>query len=89
MPRKNQKEYLAFYNEFELLLGLGVCDFLACFGTLVTGLSSMRIQAISDFGEYLVPIIVPLSFISYRAEVGLTVFLSFERYLGVFHLNLC
>ena len=47
----------------------------------------MRIEAISDFGEYLVPIIVPLSIIAYTAEVGMTVFLSFERYLGGFHLN--
>jgi hypothetical protein len=47
----------------------------------------MRIEAISDFGEYLVPIVVPLSIIAYTAEVGMTVFLSFERYLSGFHLN--
>jgi hypothetical protein len=47
----------------------------------------MRIDAISDFGEYLLPIIVPLAMIAYSAEVGMTVFLSFERYLGGFHLN--
>ena len=81
--------YSGLYNEFEILLGLGVCDFLVCLTILVMrGFSSMRIQAISDLGEYLMPIIVPLSFTSYGAEVGMTVFLSFERYLGVFHLNL-
>ena len=48
----------------------------------------MRIEAVSNFGEYLVPIIVPLSVIAYTAEVGMTVFLSFERYIGGFHLNI-
>ena len=47
----------------------------------------MRIEGISDFGEYLVPIVVPLTMIAYTADVGMTVFLSFERYLGAFHLN--
>ena len=76
-------------NEYSILVGLGVSDFLVCLCVLVMrGFSSMRIEAISDFGEYLVPIIVPLSIIAYSVEVGLTVFLSFERYLGGFHLNL-
>ena len=48
----------------------------------------MRIEAISDFGEYLVPIVSPLAIIAMTAEIGLTVALSFERYLGVFLLNL-
>ena len=48
----------------------------------------MRIEFISDFGEYLVPIVTPLSMMAYSAEVGMTVFLSFERYLGGFHLSL-
>ena len=43
----------------------------------------MRIEAISDFGKYLVPIVLPISQISNTAEIGITVFLSFERYLGV------
>jgi hypothetical protein len=48
----------------------------------------MRIEAISDFGEYLLPIVAPLALIAITSDIGLTVVLSFERYLGVFHLNL-
>ena len=47
----------------------------------------MRIEAISNFGEYLVPIVAPMALIAKTAEIGMTVFLSFERYLGVFYLN--
>ena len=76
-------------TEYAILVGLGVSDFLVCLCVLVMrGFSSMRIEAISDFGEYLVPIITPLSIIAYSVEVGMTVFLSFERYLGGFHLKL-
>ena len=76
-------------TEYAILVGLGVSDFLVCLCVLVMrGFSSMRIEAISDFGEYLVPIVTPLSMMAYSAEVGMTVFLSFERYLGGFHLSL-
>ena len=71
------------------ILGLGVFDFVVCFCVLVfRGFPSLRIEALSDFGEYLVPITVPLTFIAITANVGLTIVLSFERYLGGFHLNL-
>ena len=70
------------------ILGLGVFDILACLCVLVfRGFPSMRIEAILNFGEYLVPIVVPLTIIAYTADVGMVVFLSFERYLGAFHLN--
>ena len=71
------------------ILGLGVFDFLVCLCVLVfRGFPSMRIEGISDFGEYLVPIVVPLTMIAYTADVGMTVFLSFERYIGGCHLSL-
>ena len=79
MSRKNRLKYV-------ILVVLGVSDFLVCLCVLVMrGFSSMRIEAISDFGEYLVPIITPLSMMAYSVEVGMTVLLSFERYLGGFH----
>ena len=52
------------------------------------GFPSMRIEAISNFGQYLVPIVAPMALIAKTAEIGMTVFLSFERYLGVLYLNL-
>ena len=48
----------------------------------------MRIEAISGFGDYLMPIVAPMSLIANTAEIGMTVFLSFERYLGAFHQSL-
>ena len=76
-------------TEYAILVGLGVSDFLVCLCVLVMrGFSSMRIEAISDFGEYLVPIITPLALIAYSVDGGMTAFLSFERYLGGFHLKL-
>ena len=65
-----------------------MCDFLFCLSSLVfRGFPSMRIEAISNFGQYLVPIVAPMALIAKTAEIGMTVFLSFERYLGVFYLN--
>ena len=76
-------------NKYLIILGLGVCDLLFCLCSLVMrGFPSMRIEAISYFGEYLVPLVAPMSLIVNTAEIGMTVFLSFERYLGAFHQRL-
>ena len=63
---------------------LGACDFFVCFCQLAfRGFASLRIEALSNFGKYLTPFVVPASVITLTAEIYFVVFLSFERYLAI------